>query len=205
MNIEKLKEAEKMFMARYPGGFAAPEMIEIGKKHKMGKMVEFAQTNFAEERFADPELMVTKMAGIVSKSSMVSLFEKPKFRDYTKSLNSIEKKALAYALKELLHGNEAEGFESMVDILGQVKLAKWTLMTVFGAYYSPEKEVFIKPTTTKNVIAQFELKGIQYKPKPSYEFYRKYRDYINEMKTHVDKSLSPSNAAFSGFLMMCME
>ena len=202
MNIDKLKEAEQGFMTRYPGGFAAPEMVEIGKKHKMEKMVDFAQSNFAPEKFDDPEFIVTKMSEMVSKSSMVSLFEKPKFRDYTKSLNRKEKEALANTLKELLHGNEEWGFEAMVDMLAQVKLAKWTLVTVYGAYYSPKKEVFVKPTTAKNVISHFELPGLEYKPRPSYAFYKKYRKDINAMKKHVDKTLSPSNAAFSGFLMM---
>ena len=36
-------------------------------------------------------------------------------------------------------------------------------------------------------------------------FYRKYRDVINSMKKNVSDTLSPSNAAFCGFLMMCME
>jgi hypothetical protein len=44
-----------------------------------------------------------------------------------------------------------------------------------------------------------------YKPTPTWDFYTAYRDLINHAKTQVDSSLSPSNAAFSGFLMMAME
>ncbi len=205
MNVEKLKEAERNFLMRYPGGFRAPEMMEIGKKHKMDKMVAFAQEHFALERFDDPEQVVTRMSEIVTKSSMISLFEKPKFRDYVKTLTNMEKSALAFALKELLHGSQEAGFEAMVDILEQVKMAKWTLITIFGVYYYPDREIFVKPTTTKSVVAQFELSDIVYKPKPTYEFYKKYRDYIHEMKGIVSESLQPNNAAFTGFLMMCIE
>lgn len=205
MNIEKLKEAERNFMMRFPGGFSSPEMVEIGKKHKMGKMIELVQTGLAPDRFDDPETIVAKMAEIVTKSSMISLFEKPKFRDYVKTLTNMEKGALALALKELLHGNQEAGFEAMVDILAQVKMAKWTLITIFGVYYYPEREIFVKPTTTKHVVAQFELNDITYKAKPSYAFYKRYREYIHEMKKQVDKSLQPNNAAFTGFLMMCID
>jgi len=204
MNIERLKQVESEFLARYPEGFNSPEMKEIGKKHKMNKMVTLAQENFEEYKFDNPQFIIDKMIEIITKSSMVSLFEKPKFRDYVKSLEMDEKELLSDALREFLHGNERQGFETMVEILGQVKLAKWTLVTAFGAYYRPTKEIFVKPTTTKNIISYLELNDIIYKPRPTYDFYKKYRTYINKMKKQVDKSLSPSNAAFTGFLMFSM-
>ena len=64
--------------------------------------------------------------------------------------------------------------------------------------------MFVKPTTTKNAIRFFELEGLEYKPRPSWAFYERYRETINEMKSRVDPSLSTSNAAFTGFLMAAM-
>ena len=75
-------------------------------------------------------------------------------------------------------------------------------MTICMLYYSPTTEVFVKPTTTKNVIRQFELEDLIYRPLPSWEFYERYRATIEQMKASVDPSLSPNNAAFTGFLMM---
>lgn len=205
MNIKKLKQAEEAFLDRYPGGFDNPEMVEIGKKHKMDKMVSFTQESFERQNFRIPELIVEKMTKVASRSSMVSVFEKPKFRDYTLSLPLQTKRNLAAGLEQLLHGNEQQGFETMLEILLDGKLAKWTLMTVCQAYFQPDYDVFIKPTTAKGVIQTFELENLQYKPRPSWAFYDRYRAVINEMKTHVDPALSPSNAAFSGFLMMSLE
>ena len=37
MNVKKLKQAEKAFFKQYPGGFTHPEMVALGKKHKMEK------------------------------------------------------------------------------------------------------------------------------------------------------------------------
>jgi hypothetical protein len=204
MNLEKLKLVEQEFMARYPDGFNSPEMVEIGKKHKMNKMVEFAQEHFSPDKFDKPDVLVQDMISMVTKSSMVSLFEKPKYRDYVKAMEYGQKEFLVSSLYEFLHGNQEKGFSMMVEILDQVKLAKWTLITVFGVYYYPTKEIFVKPTTTKNAIAFFELDDLEYKPKPTYAFYKKYKAYINKMKKEVDKSLSPSNAAFTGFLMFSL-
>ena len=204
MNIDKLKQLEHDFLARYPEGFASPEMKEVVKRHKPDKMYKIAQESFEDYKFDNPEFIIEKMIEIVSKSSMVSLFEKPKFRDYVRYFEAHEKEALSDALREFLHGNEEAGFETMVEILGRVKLAKWTLVTVFGTYFRPTEEIFVKPTTTKNIINFLELDDLVYKPRPSYAFYKRYREYIMEMKKHVDPSLSPSNAAFTGFLMFSL-
>ena len=205
MNIEKLKQAEAAFLNRYPGGFENPEMVAIAKKHKRDQMVAYTQESFEKENFRMPDLVVDRMVKVASRSSMVSVFEKPKFRDYALALAPDRKRRLAEGLFAVCYGNEQQGFEEIVDILAEGKLAKWTLLTVCQAYFRPDHEVFIKPTTAKGVIQTFELQNLEYKPKPTWAFYNQYRQAINQMKSLVDPALSPSNAAFSGFLMMSME
>ncbi len=205
LDPEKLKYLQAKFLMQYPLGFADPEMEKIGKKHRMGKMVEMAQEYFSREACSNVNVTAENMVRVVSRSSMVSMFEKPKFRDFVHSLNDDEKHFLVHALIELLHGNQQQGFEAMVDILRTQKLAKWSLMTIIPAYYAPQDEVFVKPTTAKNILKYFEFDDLVYKPAPTWEFYQGYRKMINQSKKKVDKNLSPSNAAFSGFLMMTVE
>jgi hypothetical protein len=204
MNLDKLKEAESAFSHKYPGGFDHPDMQAVGKKHRMSKRIAQAQEFFTKSKFREPDEICVNMTKVVSASSMVSLFEKPKFRDLLKDLNEKDKRRLSNGLKNFLHGNQEKGFNDMLKILRSGKLAKWSLMTIIPNYYHPEHEIFVKPTTTKGVIATFELEGLIYKPQPSWDFYRRYRETILEMKDLVDSSLTPSNAAFSGFLMMVM-
>lgn len=205
MNISKLKEAEKVFFMEYPQGFDSPEMVEISKKHKMDKLVAFAKDSFEPSALKDIDEAAENMIKMVTRSTMVSLFEKPKFRDTVRSMSQNEKTELVTGLDEFLHGDEEKGFNQLLDILIRYKLAKWTLMTVFRCYYYPQNDLLYKPTTVKNVINKYELEGLTYKARPSYDFFVKYRDAINNMKDKVDTSLSPSNASFSGFLMMTME
>lgn len=202
MNTQRLKEAVDSFYARYPGGFQHPEMQKIAKKHRMGKMNDLAAELFEPSRFDDPESLSASFVKLVSSSSMVSVFEKPKFRDYVAGLNEADKNALTASLREILHGDQQSGFQAMVDLLEQSKLAKWTLVTVVPAYYRPTSEVFIKPTTVKNIIKYFELPDLVYRPRPDYDFYRRFRGHLMEMKELVPDDLKPGNAAFSGFLMM---
>lgn len=205
MNSQTLRVAESKFMMMYPGGFDNPEMVEIGKKHRIDKLAAQVQEEFVKKNFKDIEEMSEKIIKLVSRSSMVSLFEKPKFRDHIRSLTLDEKSAFVGAVKELIYGNEEQGFDELVTLLKPYKLAKWTYISVFLAYYRPNYDVFMKPTTVKNIVKNFELEGLIYSPTPSYDFYKRYRDEINEMKTKVDPSLSPNNPAFSGFLMMVMD
>ena len=203
MNYDVLHEAEASFFARYPGGFNNPEMIAIGKKHNVGKLETLARESFAKGNFSKPGFIVEEAAKLVSRSSMVSVFEKPKFRDYAKSLTPKEKDQFADALYELLHGKQEQGFNQLVELLKKHKLAKWTLVSVFPAYYNLQKEVFVKPTTAKLIVNKLGL-DLEYKPTPTWAFYKGYRKAVNELKKEVDKSLAPSNPAFCGFLMMSL-
>lgn len=205
MNIAKLIEAEAEFFFIYPDGFESPEIKEIGKKHKMDKMVDLAHETLKPEFLKDIDTAIENIIKIASRSSMVSVFEKTKFRDGLRALSSEEKAELVAALGELLHGDEEKGFNGLVDILSVYKLAKWPLITVYRCYYYPDTDLLFKPTTVKNIIKKYELEDLVYRPAPSYEFFVGYRDAINSMKQLVSPLLSPYNAAFSGFLIMTME
>src|SRR6266542_2528480 len=131
MNLSRLKEVEGSFLHRYPGGFDNPELIAVRKKkHNVDKMVTFAQESFAKRNFKLPDQIVQHMVNVISRSSIISVFEKPRFRDFACALFSEEKNLLTSGLEELLHGNEQTGFERILDLLKSPKLAKWSLMTV---------------------------------------------------------------------------
>lgn len=202
MNLEKLKDAERQFFAAHPDGFNDPSMLQIAKRHRMDKMVAFAQQSFTKECYSHVEETVANMVKTVNRSSMVSMFEKPKFRDFVSRLDQAQKAYMVDSLIELLHGNQQAGFEALNDLLLQEKIAKWSLLTIIPAYYAPHKEVFVKPTTAKGVIKHFEVDNLVYRPAATWSFYNGYRALINSAKSQVDERLSPSNAAFSGFLMM---
>ncbi|MBP1745106.1 MAG: hypothetical protein H6Q58_2084, partial [Firmicutes bacterium] len=176
MNKAKLKEAEERFNMKYPGGFDNPEMLAMAKKHRIDKMHELALDSFAPDKFGDTDKIVEAIGNIVKKSSLVSVFEKVKFRDLLPALNDSEKERLALGLKEFLHGDQKLGFELMAGLLEEYHLAKWPIITVCPYYYSPDVEVLIKPTTVKGSIEYFELEGLKYSPRPNYEFYKGYRD-----------------------------
>jgi hypothetical protein len=113
-----------------------------------------------------------------------------------------DREHLIAGYRQLLHGDQARGFDGVLDVLTEGQLAKWSLMTIHLYHYRPDVEVFVKPTTTKNVIRQFEIPDLVYRPRPSWPFYAGYRALVSDMKTLVHPSLSPNNAAFTGFLMM---
>jgi len=203
MNLVKLKQAEQAFLRRYPGGFNNHEIIATRvKKHKPDQMLALARESFSKENFKRPNLIVQNMIKLISRSSIISVFEKPRFRDFANGLSPQEREFLSSGLEQVLYGDEQTGFEMILDLLKSEKLAKWSLMTVCQTYFHPQRDVFIKPTTVKGVIEYFELKDLQYKPTPSWAFYEAYRLAFLEMKSKVDPSLSPTNPAFSGFLWM---
>jgi len=202
LNYQKLKDAEAGFLLRYPGGFADPEMEPIKKKHNVDKLVEFTQQSLTRENFNRPEFITETLVKIVGRSSMVSRFEKPKFRDFIRSLNSHEKQALADSFEKRLYGRQKQsGFEEILGFLSHHRIAKWSIISVVPFYFSPRKEAFVKPTTAKGIISYFEIADLEYKPTPSWAFYRGYVRLLADIKKQVAPSLSPNYAALSGFLM----
>jgi len=205
MNLKKLKIIEEHFFEIYPKGFEDEGLAKIVKRHNVAKLTAFAHEAFTKEKFSNAQQIVEDMAKVVSRSSLISLFEKPKFRDAVKSMSIERKDMLSIGLYEMLHGSFKNGFNIMLDILAEEKLAKWSLLSVIPYYYAPKKHLFIKPTTTKNVLKYFEIEEIVYKPRPSYVFYSRYKKILAQFKKEVNKKLSNDNAKFTGFLMMGME
>ena len=203
MNLSRLKQSEQIFLRRYPGGFHNPELVATRvKKHKPDQMIALARESFAPDHFNHPELIVRNMVKVIGRSSITSVFEKAKFKNFANSLTPDEKEFLSSGLHQLLHESEQTGFEMILDMLRSGKQAKWTIMTACQTYYHPQRDVFIKPTTVKGVIQYFELKNLHYHPTPSWAFYEGYRSAFHDMKSKADPSLSPTNPAFSGFLWM---
>lgn len=201
MNLGRLKTAEASFLDTYPGGFAHPEMVKIGKKHRMDPIVEFTQQAFKPGAFRNREQAREDVVKVLGRSSMVSVFEKAKARDALRAMDDDSAAKLLRGLKARLHGDEKKGFETMKLAMEEVAMAKWTLMSAIPLYFKPHDEVFVKPTTAKGVIEHFELNIPPYKPKPTWEFYEAFREAVLHMRDQVDASLSPNNAAFTGFLM----
>lgn len=204
MNKDKLKEVEHEFLFRYPDGFETPELKEISKKHKLGKHVDYVHKVCSKEYMNQGLSAYTDVMKVVTNSSMVSVFEKVKFRDFVKEIDDHDKHELMGAIFEMIHGDEEEGFNRLVSLLSFYQLAKWPIVSVWLAYYDIEYQVFIKPTTVKKIIKHLELEDITYSPKPSYEFYSKYREHINNLKKHVDKKLKVNNPAFSAIFMIAI-
>lgn len=206
MNLQKLTNAEEYFLELYPDGFKDTGLLPIIKRHNTAKIGEQVREMFAKENFTQPDIICENFAKIVSKSTLISLFEKPKVRDMVKAMRMERRDMLSIGLYEMLYGDQKEGFETLVEVLSFYSLAKWSIVTLIPYYFYRDKEFFIKPTTTKNILSFFEIEGLVYKPKPSYEFYKAYKKVLEGMKVKTSQKIShDDNAAFTGFLMMAME
>lgn len=201
MNINKLKEQAEGFLMTYPEGFQHPEMLDIAKRHNIAKLVTQVQTELAEDVFRDPDQALETIGKLMSRSSLVSVFEKTAFKNHLNGLPPLERADLADGFRELLHGNQEQGFMRITSLLSPYKLAKWPIVTALLYYSNPTEELVIKPTTVKGVIDFFELEGIVYQTQPTYEFYRQYREQIHLLKASAGEDLQVENGAFCGFLM----
>lgn len=203
MNIEKLKKLESDFLGRHPEGFKSQEFKKTMKKHNVDKLTTYVNEVLTEEFLNKGYRVYKEVAKVVLSSSLVSVFEKMRFRDLSADLTNAEKSRFVKGVKELLYGHEKSGFYMVYTLLKEHRLAKWPILTIYRVYANPKKDVLVKPTVVKKVIAHLDL-DFKYDSDPSYTLYRKYRTAINKMKKEVDVSLRPNNLAFTGFLMMAI-
>lgn len=205
MRRDLLIAAQKEFLKLYPAGFANEEMQVHVKKHKIEHMQKFAQEAFNKGKFDNFDLVFENFVKVISRASVVSVFEKVKFRDFSKAMTMEQKLRIIDGLYDLLHGDKKAGFTRMKEVLLEDKIAKWPILTVIPYYYDTQGEIFIKPTTVKGVIKMFDLEGVVYNSKPNYEFYEAYKKEFLKMKEIVEPCVAPENGAFSGFLMMMVD
>jgi len=200
VDLKKFKALEGSFLKHYPLAFETPELKVLTKQDRVDKLISFAQQAFAKSEFLEPLLVAENMRKLVNDSTVVSVFEKPKFNAFMTTLSATEKVKFAEGLKRLLHGNEEKGFSLMLKTLEHAKLAKWPLISVFAAYYKPDHDVFIKPTSSKYIIQHLLLDTVQYRSVPTWVFYQAYRESINSIKLEFAPALSVNNFRFITFL-----
>jgi hypothetical protein len=202
VNIQKLKEAEAAFLARYPGGFADPGLALIRKRHNVDTLAGLVREKLTPATVNRPHALVDLLLTAVARSSMVSRFEKPPFREMIDSLDSRDRRRLAEAFNKRLFGRQKrQGFEEIVEFFARYKLARWSLVSVLPFYHAPTREAFVKPTTAKKIVEVLDVADLHYQARPSWAFYDGYRQLIREIKAAVDPSLTPNYAATTGFLM----
>lgn len=202
MNINKLRRLEDDFLLHYSEGFESKELTDVKKKHNLSKISNYLKKVCSKDNLKLGLIAYDDIIKVISRSSMVSIYEKMDFRDLAKELDDVNKHFLLDSIYELIHGDEELGFNMMLSLLEPYRLAKWPILTVWRAYWNLEYDVVVKPTTVKKIIKHLELENIKYTPKVNYEFYKEYRKHINEIKKHVMPSLRPNNLTFTGFLMM---
>lgn len=203
MNIEKLKKLESDFLDRYPEGFKSPDFKKTTKKHNVQKHTTYINEVLTEEYLRKGHKVYKEVAKVVLTSSLVSVFEKVRFRDLGADFTNTEKTRFVKGVSELLYGHEKSGFYMVYTLLKEHRLAKWPIIIVYRVYANPKKDVFMKPTVVKKVISHLDL-PFKYESDPSYTLYKKYRTAINKMKKEVSLSLRPNNLAFTGFLMLSL-
>ncbi len=174
------------FLEIYPDGFEDIRYLEMAWKHDDSKIVEFFQ-NLSPGQFdeANPHALAETIGKIVSKSTMVSTFEKISFRNYLRFFEGHG--TFIMALKHVMENYNQQNFDTLFDVLcrykdqGNTNAAKWPVMSFFTYYGVKSHECYpVKPTTVKQV-AQLLKVDIDYKARPNFETYEKinnmYRDF----------------------------
>jgi hypothetical protein len=198
--------AKERFLEKFPGGFYGKRLLDVERDYKvalsrvahqlLGKDVllplmvaEHYQLVF--ENANDFIKYQTK----ITRNHFPSVFEKLKFRDGLKKLDSPQR--FAHSFYEYLHG---EGdleprFTRFAQVLEQMEADKWPIISNFRFFLFPATDVFIKPLNLQRA-ADVSSVEINYRPRLNWltyhsvtKFYQHLRDNLttsqcSELKLH---------------------
>ena len=152
MNIEKLKECQERFFEYYKDGFEDEKLAKTNKLFNTQKFHTLAKDSFALENFSNIEKITEDFFNILLKSPLISFYEGDLLKNALKNFTIFEKDMLSIYLQDLLYGSFEDSFDDFVELLASKNLAKWHILTLISYYFAPDKNYFLKPSTTRNII-----------------------------------------------------
>ena len=151
---EQLSSFGKLF----PGGFGGKTFLKEergipGVTENSGDkaaVIALAQSELSRERFetAAPEVLLESAKKVLKGTTIIFPMEG------LIPFSTVDAQSLAPALEALLHGEDdygdrVQGFAVALDLKdknGDAKAATWPLVTIFGAFFSPDEFICVKPT-----------------------------------------------------------
>lgn len=187
LKYHSLKELISCFLMRFPDGFESENLNkELHNDHQ--KAYQQAQKLLHEELLidciisADYQQVVDNVLKVVNASKLITSAEK---KELKKALSDqgVQKK-FSLSLYKLLYCKEPlQGrFESFNQILQQLNIAKWTLISYFLFVTQPKRYLFIKPNVTQHASALCGFE-INFKTEVNWDTYEstlRFSEYLFE-------------------------
>ncbi|MGL4382375.1 MAG: hypothetical protein ACRCTA_01510 [Bacilli bacterium] len=181
---------DDLFLNFFPNGLNDASFTELGKKYRSSNKVlslikEYTLTDLLLSDSYHLNNNIAFITKIVTLVPMVSTFEKIAFKNYIN--HSDVQVEFCLKLYALITNNNQANFEAFIDHLCLKKnerncnAAKWPIITFFLAYFNEDREVFIKPTTTKK-LANVLGYDIKYQAYPNYQTYTLVKEMILDYK-----------------------
>lgn len=186
-----IKFIEQSFLRQFPNGLEDETFKMLGKKHQSSNRIlmmfkdSITLKNLTSRNESIREETMKSIIKAVTQSTLISTFEKVAFKNYIKDTRIHQ--PFMETLAALLNDCNEETMSAFVHVCSIKKnetnanIAKWPIITFFLAYSDPYNEVFIKPTTIKQV-AKIMNVDIEYQALPNFNTYERARNMILDFK-----------------------
>jgi len=205
---------DDLFLLRFPGGLDDEEFNELGKKHRSSdKILDTIKNDVDLNSFIlEDDYHINKnietITKLVTKSSMISVFEKVTFKKYIadKKIQATFLKAL-YEMLTNLNENTMSEFVGVLNLKNaelNKRVATWPLVTFFLVYFNDNNEIFIKPSTIKKLGKLLEY-DIKYESIPNYMTYTNIKKMIMDYKKQSILVKNESNLMVQAIMYCALE
>lgn len=203
-NPQKLTE---LFLRNHPEGFYGPNYLKTERNAKvaahtlaldllgpapMQELIE--QKNYEE--------ICRRALKVVQATKLLFVTEKTALQAALKDSKNME--LFAENLNQLLYGEtELEGrFKSFSRALGQIQMAKWTVISYFLFIFFPDRFIFLKPVVTQPA-AELSAFDIHFRPDLNWQTFQSVLDFSEYLKSEL-KDLKPRDMIDIQSFMWCL-
>jgi hypothetical protein len=201
---QTLQTSKEKFLGIYPEGFYDPAYLKAERNHKLAAH-DLALSLIGPEQLEaligqkNYEEIAQRALKLLNATNLVSLTEKLALKT---SLKISENAAMfSESLYPLLYGKEdmAQRFSAFIRTLGDIKAAKWTLLSYFLFMVFPEKYIFVKPIVTQ-LAAEMSAFEIHFRPELNWRTYQSVLDFSEYFRAEL-KDLNPRDMIDIQFFM----
>jgi hypothetical protein len=201
------QKSTELFLKNHPEGFYGENYLKVERNLKVAAhtlALELLGPAPLQELIDQKnyEEICRRALKIVQATKLIFLNEKTALQAALKDPKNME--LFAEKLNQLLYGETdlEERFKSFSRALGEIRMAKWTILSYFLFIFFPDRFIFLKPIVTQPA-AELSAFDINFRPDLNWQTFKGVLDFSEYLKSEL-KELKPRDMIDIQSFMWCL-
>lgn len=201
------QKSTELFLKNHPEGFYGQQYLKAERNIKVAAhalALDLLGPGPLQELLSDRnyEEICRRALKVVQATKLILLNEKTALQEALKDPGHME--LFAESLYQMLYGEAEleERFKAFAKALGQIRMAKWTILSYFLFVFFPDQFIFLKPVVTQPA-AELSAFEIHFRPDLNWQTFKSVLDFSEYLRSEL-KDLKPRDMIDIQSFMWCL-